>query len=121
MATRDPRVDEYLAGLPVSHRELLEHVRGEVHRIVPHVVETISYGMPAFKLGNHFLLSFAGWKRHCSIYPLTGTFLETHAELVKGFDQTKGSVHFTPEQPLPDTVLEQLIRSRLDDLEQGRR
>jgi uncharacterized protein YdhG (YjbR/CyaY superfamily) len=77
--------------------------------------------MPAFYLDGRFLVSYAGWKRHCSLYPLTDSFLEVHRDALAGYDQTKGSVHFTPERPLPDDVLEQLVRARLHDLDVGRR
>ena len=33
---------------------------GSSARVVPEAVETISYGMPAFKVGGRFLLSYAG-------------------------------------------------------------
>lgn len=84
---------------------------------MPDAVETISYGMPAFKLHGRALLWFAAWKAHCSIYPLTDTFLEAHAEELRGYRRTKGSLHFTPEAPLPDALVESLVRERLANLE----
>ena len=100
----------------------LQRVRDVVARIVPDSVETISYGMPAFKLRERFLVSYAGWKQHCSIYPLTDTFMETRAEAIAGFkNQTKGSLHFTPKAPLPDDLLEDLVRARVADLDNGGR
>lgn len=47
--------------------------------------------MPAFKLDGRLLVSFAGWKAHCSIYPLTDTFLQAHAAELKGYERTKGA------------------------------
>ncbi len=114
---RDPAVDAYLASLPPDQREALERVRNEVARLVPDAVETISYGMPAFKLRGRFLVSYAGWKQHCSIYPLTDTFMLSHADAIAGFDRTKGSLHFTPAAALPQTVLEDLVRARVADLD----
>jgi uncharacterized protein YdhG (YjbR/CyaY superfamily) len=73
--------------------------------------------MPALKLGNRFLLSYAGWKRHSSIYPMHDDVLARHADLLRGYATTKGSLHFNPTQPLPDAVLEDLVRTRLADLE----
>jgi uncharacterized protein YdhG (YjbR/CyaY superfamily) len=116
---RDPRVDAYLSALPADQRELLERVRGQIERVVPEATETISYGMPAYKVGKRFLVSFAGWKRHCSIYPLTDTFVADHREEIKGYGQTKGSLHFTPDRPLPAGIVEALVRARLTDLERG--
>ena len=114
-------IDAYLQGLPKSQADALRHVRDVVGRLAPEAEQKISYGMPAFYVGRRLLVSYAGWKHHCSIYPLTDSFLETHADALAEYDQTKGSVHFTPERPLPDTLLEELVRARLDDLESGRR
>jgi uncharacterized protein YdhG (YjbR/CyaY superfamily) len=117
----DSRIDTYLATLPTGQREALQRLRAQVERLVPEAEETISYGMPAFKLHGRFLLSVAGWKAHCSIYPLTDTFLAAHAHKLEGFGRTKGSLHFTPEAPLPEALVEDLIRERVADLEAGRR
>jgi len=119
--THDPPVDEYLATLPPDQRETLQRLRAQVGRVVPEAVETISYGMPAFKLHGRFLVSYAGWKSHCSIYPLTGTFLEARENALKGYARTKGSVHFTPETPVPEALVEGLVRARVADLEGGGR
>lgn len=115
----DARIDAYLTTLPANQREALQRLRAQVARTVPDAVETISYGMPAFKLDGRLLVSFAGWKAHCSIYPLTDTFLQAHAAELKGYERTKGSVHFTPEAPLPVALVRALVRARLADLEAG--
>lgn len=113
----DPRIDAYLATLPASQREAVQRVRAQIARVVPDAVETISYGMPTFKLDRRFLVSFAGWKAHCSIYPLTDAFLKAHAYELKGYGRTKGSLHFTPDAPLPEALVESLVQDRLADLE----
>ena len=109
-------IDTYLATLPAGQRDALQRLRIQIARVVPDAVETISYGMPAFKLDGRFLVSFAGWKRHCSIYPLTDAFLESNADALAGYDRTKGSLHFTPEMPLPEPIVETLVRARVADL-----
>jgi uncharacterized protein YdhG (YjbR/CyaY superfamily) len=117
---QDSRIDAYLAGLPTDQREALEHVRARIARLFPDAVETISYGMPAFAIAGRAIVWYAGWKKHCTIYPLTDSFLKAHAQELEGFGRTKGSLHFTPQQPLPDALLEQLVRDRLADIEAGR-
>jgi uncharacterized protein YdhG (YjbR/CyaY superfamily) len=117
----DPRVDAYLATLPADQRELLQRLRAQIARVVPRAVETISYAMPAYKLDGRFLVSFAGWKTHCSIYPLTDSFMESHATALEGHERTKGSLHFTPEAPLSEALVEDLLRARVADLEGGGR
>jgi len=116
MSARDPRVDAYLAALPADQQGLLEGVRGTIRRVVPDAEETIAYDMPAFRLAGRFLVSYAGWKRHCSLYPLTDSFLAAHAAEIEGFGRTKGSIHFTAAKPLPPALLDELIRTRVADL-----
>jgi uncharacterized protein YdhG (YjbR/CyaY superfamily) len=116
----DPRIDAYLAKLPRDQRELLERLRTQIARVMPGAAETISYGMPAFAIDGRAVVWFAGWKKHCTIYPLTDTFLKAHAEELKGYGRTKGSLHFTPQAPLPDTVVERLVLDRLADVKAGR-
>ena len=116
MSAHDPRVDAYLAALPADQQGLLEGVRATIRRVVPDAEETIAYDMPAFRLAGRFLVSYAGWKRHCSLYPLTDSFLAAHAVEIEGFGRTKGSIHFTAAKPLPPALLEELIRTRVADL-----
>lgn len=115
---RSDQVDAYLAALASDEqRAALEHVRAQVHRLVPDVTEAISYGLPTFKLRGRSLFAFGGWKEHCSIYPMSGSFLDANADALKGFDRTKGSLHFTTDAALPDALLEDLVRRRVAELE----
>jgi uncharacterized protein YdhG (YjbR/CyaY superfamily) len=117
---KDARIDAYLASLPKDQREVLQRLRAQIARLLPGASETISYGMPAFALDGRAIVWYAGWKKHCTIYPLTDSFLKTHAHELEGYGRTKGSLHFTPQQPLPDALVEQLVRDRLADVEAGR-
>lgn len=111
--SRDQDVDAYLARLPLVQRDLLQHVRERIRAVVPDAEEAISYGMPAFERGGKFFVSYAAWKRHCSIYPLSDTFFAAHRAELESFGRTKGSLHFTPERPLPDHLVEALVRAEV--------
>ena len=108
----DPRVDQYLTALPDDQRAVLQKLRSDVARLVPDAEETISYGMPAFRVGGRFFLSYAGWKKHCSIYPIDDPLLERHADAIRGYGRTKGALHFSASKPLPDALLEDLVAQR---------
>ena len=112
--------DTYLERLPTDQREVLQCLRSQIMQLLPDAVEVISYGMPGFKVGRQVVVWMAAWKSHCSLYPLTDTFLRDHADDLRGFTITKGSVHFTPAAPLPEAVVEALVRARLVDLGTGR-
>jgi uncharacterized protein YdhG (YjbR/CyaY superfamily) len=115
MASSSP-IDAYLEGRPPDQRDALQRLRAQIRQLVPDAVEVISYGMPGFKLGGTVVVWIAGWKSHCSLYPLTDSFLQDHAEALQPFTITKGSIHFTPAAPLPETLVEELVRARLTDL-----
>lgn len=119
--TTDPRVDAYLAAQPPDQRELLQALRARVAALAPHATETISYAMPAFKLADRFLLSYAAWKRHCSVYPIHDDLLDRYADALRGYTRTKGSLHFSRALPLPDGLLDDLVRARVAAIEAGGR
>ena len=110
-------VDAYFGALPPDQRAVLESMRARIRRLLPTAEEAMSYGMPAFKVGGKSVVWLAGWKRHCTIYPLTDAFLAAHADELRSFDQTRGSVHFTPEAPLPDRLVDALVRERLAEVD----
>lgn len=112
----DPRVDAYLVALPEEQRDLLQALRERVIEFAPDATELISYAMPAFVLDGHFLVSYAGWKRHCSIYPISDAVLTKYAAQLEGHERTKGSLHFSRERPLPDGLLDDLVRGRVADI-----
>jgi uncharacterized protein YdhG (YjbR/CyaY superfamily) len=113
-------IDAYLENVAADQRALLERMRAQIRGLLTEAVEVISYGMPGFKVHGKAVVWIAAWKAHCSLYPLTDTFLRDHATDLEGYAITKGSVHFTPAKPLPEPLVEDLVRARIADLEAGR-
>jgi uncharacterized protein YdhG (YjbR/CyaY superfamily) len=111
-----PSVDAYLSRLPSDQQEALGRLRAHLASLLPDAEEAISYGIPAFRLRGRPVVWFAGWKAHCSIYPLTDTFIATHRDELAGFRRTKGSLHFTPTSPLPEGIVTALVRARLEEM-----
>ena len=91
-------------------------LRTQVASLVPEAVEVISYGIPTFKLDGKALIWYAAWKSHCSIYPLTDAFAAAHPDVLKEHGGTKGSLHFTPANPLPEPLIAELVRERVADV-----
>ncbi len=112
-------IDAYLAGVPEPARRALEKLRATIKAAAPQAIEGISYGMPGFKHGG-YLAGFAAFKGHLSFFP--GTALEAFALDLKGFETTKGGIHFTPEHPLPTALVKKIIKARIKQIEaRGRR
>jgi uncharacterized protein YdhG (YjbR/CyaY superfamily) len=104
--------DEYLRGLAPEQRDALERVRALVAAAAPDAAEGKSYGVPAFILAGRPLLGFSAAKQHLSLFPFSPGALDTVRDRLDGFDLAKGTIRFTPERPVPDDVLTDLVAAR---------
>jgi uncharacterized protein YdhG (YjbR/CyaY superfamily) len=109
--------DEYLATVPDPQKRELERIRQFVRRTVPHAEEATSYGMPAFKYKKRPLLGVRVSKNHLSVFPFSPEAVAAARDALAEFDLSKGTVRFTPDKPIPDSALEQLLRHRLREIE----
>jgi len=106
-------IDTYLAGLPPGKRAVLEALRARIQAIVPQALETISYGIPAFSVEGKVVIGFKANKSDYSIYPFSGGAAERFPEELQGRTVTSGSIHFTPDNPIPDDLLRRIIEWRI--------
>ena len=106
-------IDEYLAGVTADQREALEKLRKAIRAVAPKVEECISYGIPAFRLNGRSLVFFGAWANHCSFYPGSSTTLKNFRGDLKGFQITKGTIRFSPDNPLPAALVKKLIKARI--------
>ena len=109
-------IDEYLDGLAPPERAALEHVREVVVRAAPEAEEGASYGMPALLLAGRPLLGFRAAKQHLSVFPFSPAAIDAVRDRLEGFDLAKGTIRFTPERPVPDDVLADLVRLRREEI-----
>ncbi len=61
-------VEEYIELFAAEVQITLNKIREIVLTIVPEVVESISYGIPAYKLNKKPLIYFAAFKNHIGLY-----------------------------------------------------
>lgn len=108
-------IDEYLAKVSEPQKSALERVRKIVRQTVPDSVEVISYGMPGFKYKGRYLFGFAPFKDHMSIFPAANP-VETMKEKLKNFQISKGTVQFTIENPIPESIIQELVAVRIKDI-----
>ncbi|HKF32985.1 MAG TPA: DUF1801 domain-containing protein [Jatrophihabitantaceae bacterium] len=114
MAAAD--IDTYLADLDEPKRTTLQQLRQDILEVVPDAEECISYGMPAFKVRGKTVAGFAAFKNHLSYLPHSGSVLPALAADIADYDGTKGSLHFTVDQPLPNDLVTKLVTARLQQL-----
>lgn len=110
-------IDEYLTKVKSPQKEELERVRKAILKVAPEAEEVITYGMPGFKYQGKYLISFAAFKDHMSIFPGSGAIAQLGAKLSK-FKLSKGTVQFTLENPLPETTLKKIVEARIKEINQ---
>ncbi len=109
-------IDDYLQQVTPAQKAGLERVRKIVRKAVPEAEEVISYGIPAFRYHKQYLIGLAAFKNHLSVFP-TSHPIEVLAEQLGGFELSKGSIHFTTDHPIPESIISELLRTRLKDIE----
>ena len=111
-ALRD--VDDYLATLPEDRRAGVEKLRRAVRAAAPEATETIAYSMPAFRShGGQFLVSFAAYKAHYSLFPASGAVVEALGAEVQPYLAGKGTIRFPTNRPIPVETVTKIVRIRL--------
>jgi uncharacterized protein YdhG (YjbR/CyaY superfamily) len=111
-------IDEYLEQLSSAQKEELERVRVIVQQTVPEAEEVISYGMPGFKYNGKYLIGFAAFKNHLSIFPTAGP-IEVIKDRLGAFKLSKGTIQFTTDTPIPESLIKELIASRVSSISSG--
>jgi hypothetical protein len=78
-ATKAKSIDEYISQFPGDIQQRLTQIRETINRTLPHVEETIRYGMPAFKLNKeHIYISSISECTRCMAWrPLKKNWLLT--------------------------------------------
>jgi uncharacterized protein YdhG (YjbR/CyaY superfamily) len=110
-------IDEYLETVEDhDQREALEVLRRQILASVPDAEQCISYSMPAFRVGGKVVAGFGAFKDHLSYLPHSSSVLTELGDDLAPWTSTKGSLHFTPEHPLPDRVVERLVAVRRAEL-----
>lgn len=100
-------MDEYIAAATADSQVILQAIRQLVHSLLPHAQETISYQMPAFKLGRTFFY-FAAFKKHIGIYPP----VKNDQALIKAlasFRNEKGNLQFPLNQAMPYELIARVV------------
>jgi uncharacterized protein YdhG (YjbR/CyaY superfamily) len=106
-------IDEYLAALDEPKRGTLSRLRETILEILPDADQEISYGMPAFRVDGPVIAGFAAFRNHLAYLPHSGSVLGELQDELAGYTQTKGSLHFAIDVPLPKELVEKLIAVRM--------
>lgn len=107
-------VDAYIEEFSPEVQALLRKMRNTILKVASGVQESISYGMPAYKTQGKPLVYFAAYKNHIGFYALPSGH-EAFKKELSGYQQSKGSVQFPLNEPLPLELIEKLVAFRVQE------
>ena len=112
--TKAKNIDEYIAQFPDDVQKILEKIRALIKATIPEAEETISYQIPTFTLNGKYLIYFAGYKNHVSIYPAPRTAEQFKDELAT-YEGGKGTVQFPLDEPIPYGLIKRIIKFKVKE------
>ncbi len=111
MGKPDAGVDGYIARQPSQAHPVLKRVRSIVRQVLPKAEETISYQIPTYRLHGLYVVYFAGWKRHWSLYPVTERTRQALGPALAAYEYRKGTVRFPLIEPVPTRLVRRIVRA----------
>ncbi len=106
-------IDEYIGAQPEGIRPRLEKLRRTIKKAAPKAEETISYGMPAFRM-NAVLVYFAAFKDHIGFFPTSSPIPVFKRELT-GYKTSKGTIQFPLDRPIPFGLVTKIVKFRVKE------
>jgi len=104
-------IDTYIAAAPDDIQPVLEKIRETIRAAAPEAQESISYGMPAFKL-NGPLVYFAAFKDHIGLFP-AGEGIGFFKKELAPYSTSKGTIRFPLDKPIPYSLIEKIVKHRV--------
>jgi uncharacterized protein YdhG (YjbR/CyaY superfamily) len=116
--TKRPKTaDDYLAAAPKDKRAALVKLRKTIKTAAPKATEIISYGMVGYKQRAKRVAYFAYWKSHIALYGTSSDFIKAHAAELKPYVQSKGTLQFPVDKPLPYPLVTRIVKTRVAEIE----
>jgi uncharacterized protein YdhG (YjbR/CyaY superfamily) len=111
-------VDEYIDAQRETAHAILQRVRAAILKALPGAEETISYNMPTYTLRGNFIIHFAAWKRHFSIYPASPKLIWSFKKELAAATLIKNTIRFPLDQPVPTALIERIAKFRVKEQEE---
>ena len=109
-------VTDYIASKPRPVQTILKRVRSAIRKAIPKAEEGISYQIPTYKLDGTYVIYFAGWKDHYSLYPIHESLVAAFKDELAGCKTSKGTLRFPLSEPVPSDLIERIVRFRVKQL-----
>jgi uncharacterized protein YdhG (YjbR/CyaY superfamily) len=105
-------IEQYISEYPDKVQEILKKITKIVRGMIPkETKESISYGMPAFRLNKKPLVYYAAFKNHIGMYPAVDKIKDK--ELLK-YKTSTGTFQFQLDEPIPYDLIRKFVEIRLE-------
>lgn len=108
--------DDYLEKLEEEFKPCLIKLREIILSIIPSTEESFSYQVHCFK-HVYMLCGIGVTKCFCSFYTMSPPLMKKMKEELKGYNVSGATVHFKPDEPLPEDVIRKIVLTRVSDNE----
>ena len=114
MKTQFETIEQYISTFPLEVQQILEKMRQIIRKEAPDAEESISYGMPTFKLYGRPLVYFAAFQHHIGFYPLPAVIDTFKSDLTR-YKHARGSIQFPLDQPIPYELITKIVIFRVQE------
>ena len=114
-----PSVEAYLSDLPAERRAVMDELRATVRAAAPEATEAISYQMPALRLHDRFLVSYAAYKSHYSLFPANEVVVKAVGAALTPYLSGRGTIRFPADKPIPYALVTKVVKARVKEANAG--
>ena len=111
-ASRDPRVDDFIAGLPDWQQAICRRVRDLVHAADPAVEETIKRSTQPYFVLDGNICALLATKDHVNVFVYDPTVPDPHGVINQGHgNATAKAIQIYRDDAIDDTAVRDLFRA----------
>jgi uncharacterized protein YdhG (YjbR/CyaY superfamily) len=108
-------IDQYIESAPKKSGMIVKKIARMVRVLAPAAAESISYGMPAFKLHGKPLVYMAAWDNHVGLYATPAANTAFKKEL-QSYKTSKGAIQFPLEKIIPYALIEKIVLFKVGEI-----
>ena len=66
-------------------------------------------------------MCYSAARNHLSFFPMSPAVIDAHRDDLSAWSLSKGTIRFTPDNPLPADVVATIVHARISELDDSRR
>ena len=87
-----------------------------LRQLLPATSEGKAWGMPTFFADGIALIGLEGFKKHNSVFPMSGRIPRLLEVQLAGYAVSKGTIQFPLDKPMPKPILKAIVKARIEEL-----